>query len=206
MNFVFSKDGFRRLMVAWILLGLSILAAAGLGWGSLAYLRTERHDSLSTRNQLSEAQSRVEAAKRERDDLKASAALYAGLVQRGILQEENRLDFIERMARLKARHNLFGLEYEVAPQRPLTLAGGRVFNAVDVQGSRVTLRVQALHEGHALAFLHDLATPPRGFTPVSRCALRQQVTGSAETAGPRVQAECTAEWITLKDKRGNRAN
>ena len=161
MNFVFSKEGFKRLRFAWLVLGMSIVAAVASAWGSHLYLEKEKRDGLSSKRQLAEAQARVEAAKRERDDLKASAEIFQDLVKRGILGEESRLDFVERLERLKARHRLLGLEFEIAPQRPLPLAGGRMFNAVDVLGSRVKVKVQALHEGDALAFLEDLAKPSK---------------------------------------------
>ena len=160
MNFVFTNDGFRRLVITWFILGASIVAAVAIGWGSHVYLQGEKRDGVSSRRQLAEAQARVDAAKRESEDLKASAEIFEDLVKRGILQEENRLDFIERLGRLKARHQLFALDYEIAPQRALPLAGGRAFNTVDVLGSRITLRAQALHEGDALAFLRGARHAP----------------------------------------------
>ena len=206
MNLVFTSDGFRRLAITWFILGASIVAAIAIGWGSHVYLQAEKRDGVSSRRQLAEAQARVDAARREREDLKASAEIFEDLVKRGILQEEKRLDFIERLGRLKDRHQLFSLDYEIAPQRALPLAGGRAFNTVDVLGSRINLRAQALHEGDALAFLEDLAAPPRGFTTLSRCVLRKVEAGSADSASPRAEAQCALEWITLKDKRGARAN
>ena len=205
MNVVFSKEGFRSLRLAWVILGLAIVAAVGLGWGSYLYVEIGQRSEISTRRALSEARSRVEAAKRERDDLKESAEIFQGLVERGILNEESRLDLIERLDRLKSHHRLLGLEYEIAAQRPLLLAGGRVFNAVDVLGSHVKVRALALHEGDALAFFEDLANPPRGFNPLSQCAMRKVPVAAATAIAPRIEAECTLEWVSLKDKRGGRA-
>ena len=205
MNIVFTKQGARAMALAWASLGAAIIAAALVAWGSLAYLEKEKRDGLASKRELQEAQARVEAARREREDLKASSAIFEDLVKRGILHEESRLDFVERLDRLKSRHRLIGLEYEIAPQRALPLGGGRVFNAVDVLASRVRLRVLALHEGEALAFLEDLASPEKGFNPISRCTMKRLDASSDASLAPRAEAECALEWITLKDKRGNRA-
>lgn len=205
MNVVFSKEGFRALRVAWAILALAVAAAGVLGWGSYLYLEKEKRDGLSSKRLLQEARARVDSAKRERDDLKASSAIFDNLVSRGILQPENRLDFIERLDRLKERHGILGLDYEIAAQRPVPLAGGRVFNSIDVLGSRVKLRVMALHEGDALAFLEDLATPKRGFNPISGCTLRKVEAGAAASLTPRAEAQCSIEWISLRDKRSNGA-
>ncbi len=206
MNPVFSKAGLRAMALAWASLGAAIVAAALFAWGSLLYLEKEKRDGLTSQRELQQAQARVDAARRERDDLKASSAIFEDLLKRGILREESRLDFVERLGRLKARHQITSLDYEIAAQRPLPLPGGRAFNAVEVLGSRVKLRAQALHEGDALAFLEELATPESGFNPISRCTLRKlEVTADVKTS-PRVEADCALEWISLKDKRGGRAN
>jgi hypothetical protein len=206
VNAVFSKDGFKRLRFAWLILAVSVVAAVASAWGSLLYLQKERRDGVASTRQLAEAQARVDAAKREREDLKDSAVLFQDLVDRGILREESRLDFFERLERLKVKHRIMDMEFEIAPQRALPLPGGRVFNAVDVLGSRVKLRVKALHEGDALAFLEELGRPEKSFNPISRCALRTIEPGAAVAMTARIEAECNLEWVSLKDKRGNRAN
>jgi hypothetical protein len=149
---------------------------------------------------------KVDAARRERDDLRNSSVVFADLVRRGILKEESRLDLIERLDALKGKHRLMDLEYEIQPQRPLPLLGGRVFNAVDVLGSRVRVKAQALHEGEALAFIEDLVRPPTGFNPASRCTLARLTSGAPDALSPRVEANCTLEWVSLRDKRGGRAS
>lgn len=204
MNAVFTKEGFGALRFSWALLVLAIAAAAGIAWASLAYLQKERRDDSASKRQLVEAQARVATAKRERDDLRDSSTVFADLVNRGILKEESRLDLIERLGRLKERHRLIELDYEIQPQRPLPLQGGRVFNAVEVMGSRVRIKARSLHEGDVLAFIEDLVRPPKGFNPASRCSLVRLPAGAVELAA-NVEADCTLEWISLRDKRGNRA-
>jgi len=206
VKFAFTKEGFLSLRLSWVILGLAVAAAAGIAWGSLAYLQKEKRDEIASQRQLGEMRAKVEAARRERDDLRNSSVVFADLVNRGILKEESRLDLIERLDALKAKHRLIDLEYEIQPQRPLPLMGGRVFNAVDVLGSRVRIKAQALHEGEALAFIEELVRPPTGFNPASRCTLARLVPGAADTVSPRVEANCTLEWISLRDKRGGRAS
>lgn len=206
MNVVFSKEGAKALRLAWALLGVAIVAAAAIAWASHWYVQKERRDNAASNRELAEAQARVAAARKERDDLQASSQIFMDLVKRGVLKGEGRLDFIERLQQLKARHQLLALEYEIAPQRPLPLAGGRVFESVDVLGSRVKVRALALHEGEALAFTEELTHAPRGFYPAGRCTMKRLEAGSADAIVPRAEVECVLEWVTLKDKRGNRAS
>jgi hypothetical protein len=205
MSPVLSGEGFTTLRIPLTTLALAVVVAAGLALGGLWFLERERRDDAQARRQLAEAMARLDAARRESDDLRASAELFRDLVKRGILQEENRLEFVERLDALRSTHRLLGLEYEIAPQRPLPLAGGQASGTVDVLGSRVKVTAKALHEGDALAFIEDIAKPPRGFNPVIRCHIQRLEAGAANVLAPRVEAQCTLEWITLRDKRGSRA-
>ncbi|MDH4065364.1 MAG: hypothetical protein OEW19_13275 [Acidobacteriota bacterium] len=200
MSAVFSKDGVRGLRISWVLLALALVTSAALAAGSYWFLQQEKRDAITLAKRLQQSKARNDAVKREIEDMRASSTVFQDLLDRGILQEGSRLDFIERLDQLKNSHGLINLEYEIDPQRVLTLADGRVFNALDVMGSRVKLRLKALHEGDALAFLEDLSTPKRGFNAMSRCHLQRIERASADVSSPRVEASCTMEWISLKDK------
>ena len=200
MNHVFTTEGFRAMRVAWALLAVAILAGAGIVAGSHWYAQKEKRDSADSGRRLQEARTRLESARRERDSLQESADVFRTLVDRGLLQGERRLELVELVNTLRARHQI-SLDYEIAPQRPLALAGGRVFASVDVLASRVKMKARALHEGDILAFIDSLTRNPQGFYPIDRCSMKRIEVAAADSLQPRVEADCTLEWITLKEKR-----
>lgn len=204
MSAVFSREGLRELRGAWALLALSIAAAAGLAVAGKLFLEHDRRQRTSSGQQLQQAQAKLENARRERDNLNESADIFRALVARGLLQGERRLDMVEMLNALRARHQLFSLDYEISPQRPLQLSGGRVFPAVEVLASRVKLRMRALHEGDVLGMIEGLAQSRQGFYPIDRCQMRRVEVASADALQPRVEAECAFEWITLKEKNAGR--
>jgi hypothetical protein len=201
---ILTREGFRSLRAAWILLALSIVAGAAIVAGSIWFHDREQRDNAASGKRLQEARARVSGARHERDSLNESADVFRTLVDRGLLQSESRLDLVELVNALRARHHLFALDYEIASQRPLQLAGGRAYASVDVLASRVKLKARALHEGDVLGFVDALAKTPLGFYPIDRCIMRRIETSAAESVQPRVEADCTLEWITLREKRGNR--
>ena len=204
MSQVFSASGFKAMSASWLLLAVAIVAGAGIVIGSQWYFDKEKRDSASAGRRLQEARGRLDNARRERDSLQASSEVFRTLVDRGVLQGENRLDLVDLMNALRARSQLIALDYEIGPQRPLVLAGGRVFASVDVLASRVKLKVRALHEGDVLGFIDGLARTPQGFYPLDRCTMRRVEATNPDALQPRVEADCTLEWITLKEKRGTR--
>ena len=206
MSTVFSPGGWRTLGAWWAALAASAVVGAGLIAGSHWYLEREKRESANYEKRVREARSRLDTARRERDSMQQSADVFRTLVDHGMLQAERRLDLVELVNGLRGRYHLFGLDYEIAPQRTLALGGQRVFPTVDVLASRVKLRLRALHEGDVLGFVNDLTASREGFYPVDRCTLRRIEVLDPEALQPRVEAECTLEWITLRDKAGNRAS
>jgi type VI protein secretion system component VasK len=198
---VFSKDGFRELAPAWTLLAGAVVAAVAIVAGSHWYYERERREGANAGQRMSQARARVDGARRERENLQASAETFRTLVDRGLLAAEQRLDMVELVNSLRTRHQLFALDYEIGPQRPLTLGNNRVYPSMDVLASRVKLKARALHEGDLLAFMNELTEGRQGFYPVDRCVLRRLEAGDSALQ-PRVEAECALEWITLKEKRG----
>ncbi len=206
MKHVFTAEGLRQLRTAWVLLFLSLAGGAAIVWGTHWYFEKEKRDSASSERRLREARARLDTVRRERDSLQESAEVFSTLMDRGLLQNERRLDLVELVNALRARYQLAGLDYEIAPQRPLALAGGGVFPSVDVLASRVKLKARALHEGDIIGFIDALSRTPQGFFPVDRCLMRRIEVAAADSLQPRVEADCTLEWVTLKEKKGNRAS
>lgn len=204
MNQVFNREGWKALRASWLLLATAVAVGSVIVYGTHWYGVKEKRDSADAARRLQEAHARLAGARRERDSLNESADVFRTLVERGLLQREQRLDLVELVNALRSRYQLFALDYEIAPQRPLALAGARVFPAIDVLASRVKFRARALHEGDILGFIGELSRSRQGFYPVDRCTLRR-VEGPAVTLQPHVEADCTLEWITLKDKRPSHA-
>ena len=204
MKQALSREGVLELRAAAVLLVLSLVVGAVIVAGSHWFLVRENRTNASSGTRLSEARGRVESARRERDSLHESSEVFRTLMDRGLLQAERRLDMVELVNQLRGRNQLFSLDYEIAPQRPLALAGGRVFASVDVLASRVSLKARALHEGDLVDFLQALTQSRQGFYPVDRCVMRRVEISNPDLLQPHVEAECKLEWITLKEKRVNR--
>jgi hypothetical protein len=212
MSVILSKDGFKALRFAGAVAIAAVGVAIFLIGGSYWYWQAEtRNDVLSARS-IQEARQRVERTRQERDDLRDSAQNYQTLTARGVFVAEQRLELIETINALKDRHQMVDIQYEVQPQRPLRMSSGTAFPAVEVLGSRIKLKLNTLHDGDLVAFLDEFPRLNRGLFPMDRCMIKRANEESraasdapaareVPAAGSRLVAECTLEWITLRDKR-----
>ncbi len=206
---ILTKQGFNALKFSYFVLLAGIGVAVFLVVGSYLYWEAERKNDTQSNRTLSDMRSRLASAKKERDDLRDSEETYKALVARGLFAPEQRLDLLEAMTTLKARHQLNALEYDVTAQRPLKLQGANV-SAIDVMGSRIRFKAEALHDGDIVSFLDEFPRLQRGLFPLDRCSIKrldklqtsQTVSADPDAPfSPRLEAECTLEWITLVDKR-----
>ena len=201
-----GKPAWRLLRLPLVVTLLGFATAVLFVGGSYFYLQQEKKDDVASKRRLQDANLRLSNANKDADDLRDSVDAYQQLVSNGIFEPENRLDWIEAVGALKAKHHLTLLEYHLDPQRPVALPGGRSFSSLEVFATRVQFRMRAYHDGDLLAFLDDVAHSGHGFFPMDRCAMRL-IEPTAEALSPRMEAECNIEWITLKDRRaGGGAN
>ena len=180
MNMIFTREGFRALRLVYLVTLAAMAASIFLVGSAYLYWQAEKRNNLQSVTAQQEARARLDAARRERDDLRDSEQTYKVITARGVFQPEQRLDLVEAFAALKNRHHLVALEYEVQPQRPLKLSGNTNLSAVDVFGSRIKFKARAFHDGDLVGFLDEFPRMQRGFFPLDRCALRR--TTESETA------------------------
>jgi hypothetical protein len=214
-----TKEGFGALKFAYLTLVAGIGVAVFLVLGSYFYWQAEKRNGAQSMRTLGDVQARLANAKRERDDLRNSEATYTALIAHGVFIPEQRLDFVDALDQLKRRHSLVSLEYELAPQRSLTLAGGTNLAAIDALGTRIKIRAKALHDRDMFAFLDEFSRMQRGLFQTDKCQIqRSQASLTAANAPDRstgneqpvkliagIEASCSMEWITLADKRATPA-
>lgn len=197
-----AKD-FKRLR--W---GIALLVIMTLiGGGSVWIARQLNQDIERTAQQVAaarrEMQGKLARASQEEQELRDKINRFQALKARGYIGPEQRLDWIETIARIKTARRIIKLDYEFAPQRPVDasiLPGGASVGGFEVMASRMRLQLQLLHETELLTFLAELRDAVQALVQVRSCTM-ERLTPDAADRGSKAQlkAECILEWITLKE-------
>lgn len=225
-----SRDLAVAALLSAALAGLGAVAAYGGHW-----LKTEtiQRETLM-RKQALEASGRLARANEEREQISAYMKRYQNYVRikairpsattgtgRSGPEQDERLDWIERVVEAREARALPRIVYNIAARRGhdgLAAPGP----GLALYASRMKLELGLLHEGDFIDYLRRLSTPPAGIFQIEQCSLElREADGKgraklapgvlskpglgAAQAGDQtnVSATCEIDWITLIEEPRN---
>lgn len=201
----FGSEDLSRLRWSLVFLAMAIIATAitTLLWRqAIDKVETDRRQLAAEQKEI---RNRIARAHEEEQATRDRIARYQQLRDRGIIGLEERLDWVEQIAQIKARRRLIDVQYDLSPQRPIddaVLPGGAVAGSHEIMASTMKLRMPLLHEDDLLGFLSDLRRAVHAHLLVRDCAIERLATVAAERGlSAQLRADCTIDWITIREKR-----
>lgn len=191
---------FKSLRWSLTLLLMSALLTAAVVVAALQFDRQVAAAHRQAKTQQTETQTRLSRVHEEEREIRAKINRYSELIALGRIAPEQRLEWVEALRQIKEVRRLPGLDYEIAPQRPLDeknpVSGGYAFLA-----SPMKLEMPLLHENDLLGLLADLSAQVQALVSVKSCTLERIPRPHAERDGaPLLKARCEIDWITLQEK------
>jgi hypothetical protein len=202
MNFTASDLTRLRWTLGFLLLAIVI--------GILVTTATQKlvQQAKTTQRQLQSEQqqirNRLARAPDEERELRSKIAQFQDLESRGIIGQEERLSWVEQIARVKSARRLFDVQYEIAPQKNLNdaiLPGGSIAGDYEFMASAMKLQMPLLHEDDLLGLIADLRRSVHAHLLVRDCTIDRAAPGGDRTASAQLRADCTIDWVTLREKR-----
>jgi hypothetical protein len=197
-----EKGALKRL-VAPTLTAVGLIAVGVIALlGSKEWLASARTQQQSLRAERAAVQDKLARATEEEREIREKVVAYNRLVERGVIGEERRLDWVDAIAAIKANRRLFDVKYSIEPQKPLELAGVKGSGDVQFLASRMRLEMPLLHEGDLFAFLGDLERSVTAHVLLRSCFMQRADGQSAARGGvPRLKADCVIDLVTVRDAR-----
>lgn len=197
-----AKD-LKRLQWAIAFLVVMALAGGGAVWSTQQLKKSGEKAFQEASTARRDIQTRLARARVEEQELRDKIERFQALKARGYIGPEQRLDWVDAIARIKTARRIFKLDYEFAPQRPVDagiLPGGAAAGDFEIMSSQMRLHLQLLHEGELLAFLAELRNAVQALIQVRSCSIERIAPGNADRGNnAQLKAECTLEWITLRE-------
>lgn len=191
--------------------GPAIVAVALIAAGAAAVavtnrlLTAARAEQQAVRAERATEQNKLVRATDEAREISERLVDYRRLVERGIVGEERRLDWVDRINAIKAARKLSEVKYSIGPQRPAEYPGITGGGEVEFLASPMQLSLALLHEEDLFRFIGDLRSALSALVVVKACSIER--TGEAAKArglAPRLRALCELDLVTIRDKRASK--
>jgi hypothetical protein len=191
VSFQSLRWGLALLLLASLFAATSI--AAALHFDRQA---TQAHQRVLVRQAETSAKlARVHDDERE---IRAKINRYQELLRQNRIAPERRLEWVETLRRIKESRRLLGLEYEIAPRRPLDEKNPST-GGYDFHTSQMKLEMPLLHENDLLGLLADVAAQVQALVSVKSCKI-ERIAAGLQSTEPTLKASCEIDWITLEEK------
>lgn len=186
--------------IKWSLLtfAASIAVAAGLINYSQSYQHQAQQDRQTAQRQLAEARSQLLAAQSDLENMATYRQEYQTLETQKVIGNEQRLDWMEGLEKIRQQGVVLDFKYSIAPQHayvpnPPLDTGNFALNT-----SPMTLQTDLLHEEQLLHLFTALHSQMQGWFMLERCSLTAADTQGANP-GP-LKADCAGGWLTMKNR------
>lgn len=194
-------------LVRWSALAVcaSILISAALLYSSGEYAEKSQQERRSAQNMLSDARNRLTAAYQDRENMNIYANEYGSLIENKVVGDDQRLDWMEGMEKIRQKNLVTGFSYTIVPQKIYTPQPPVDSGNFDIRHSEMKLQIDLLHEGQLPDFFNALRSEIRGWYQLEGCTMQRSATavnndGNIAHAPAYLKAECIGSWITLKNR------
>jgi hypothetical protein len=198
-----DANDFKQLQWSIAFLVIMTVVGAGSVWTTQQWKKSSEKAFQEATAARRDMQAKLARASEEQQELRDKIARFQALKSKGYIGPEQRLDWIETIARIKAARRIIKLDYEFAPQRPVDAAllpGGASAGGFEIMSSTMQLQLELLHEGELLAFLAELRDTVQALVKVRSCNIERIASGNGGRGNlAQLKADCTLEWITLKE-------
>lgn len=183
-------------------IGAALLISAAILHFSAQYASHALRDKLSAQSQLNDARSRLTSARQDETNMHFYFAEHLALEKQKIIGEDQRLDWVEGLERIRQMNLVSAFRYHIAPQKPYASPSPIDSGNYDIRYSEMKLQFDLLHEAQLLSFFDVLRSQINGWYQLEGCTLQRVTTAQAEVqnSSPKIKAECSGGWITLKNR------
>ena len=176
---------------------LMIAAGAASVYLALDSTRRAKQEQTTAQKERNDVDGRLKQVRSEEAEIKQKSTVFSRLQARGVIGEEQRLEWVELLKAIRDRRRLLDLQYEIAPQRTLDAAPGSAFT---FYASAMKIQLKLLHEEDLTRLLDDLRQQARALIQVKSCQVSRLPRGGADGASnAQLLADCQIDWITLRE-------
>jgi hypothetical protein len=198
----FSKSDLHLIKWSLIAFTTSLLVCICTIWLSSEYVEQSLHERQQAQKHLVDARKQLGDVQSDLENMSIYAREYASLVDYKIIGGEQRLDWMEGLAKLHQNQLVVDFKYTIAPRQTYSPKPSLDMGNFDLNLSGLNLQLDLQHEMQLIKFFDALRSNIRGWFIIDHCTLDRAGTNNSGDIQPLTQlkADCAGGWITMKTK------
>ena len=197
---MFSKSDFPLMRRSILAICASALVSAVILYGSSEYAESAQNDRRNAQTLLNDARNHLATARQDQENMAIYAGEYGALIEQKIIGDDQRLDWMEGLEKIRLKNPVTGFHYHIAPQKIYASQPPIDSGNFDIRYSEMKLQFDLLHEAQLLNFFDALRTDIKGWYQLEGCTMQRAGGEDGQTTATRLKAECSGGWITLKNR------
>lgn len=198
----FSTSDFPLMRRSVLAVCASTLVSAVILYGSGEYSESAQNNLSNAKTMLNDARNRLATALQDQENMAIYAGEYGVLTEQKIIGDDQRLDWMEGLEKIRLKNLVAGFRYQIAPQKNYASQPSIDSGNFDIRYSEMKLQFDLLHEAQLLNFFEALRTDIKGWYQLEGCTIQR--TGAdnedEQSAATLLKAECSGGWITLENR------
>lgn len=196
-----SKSDFTLMHRSIVAICASVAISAAVLYSSGKYAEKAQKDLRNSQNMLNDARKRLTAAHEDQENMSIYAEEYGTLIANKIIGDDQRLDWMEGMEKLRRQNLVADFHYSIAPQTNYAPQPPIDSGNFNIHYSGMKLQFDLLHEAQLVKFFAALHSQIKGHYQLESCAMQRiAAENTATAASAHLKAECNGGWITLKNR------
>jgi hypothetical protein len=191
----FGRRDFARLWGSVLAAALMFAAGAAAVLASRDRVVSAQAVFFAAQAERREIDAKLARVRGEEHEIRQRAALFKQLEERGVVGEEQRLEWVELIGEIRDRLRLIEVRYEFSPPRALDEEAPA--GSFGLYASAMKLQVRLLHEVDLLRLLDELRRQARASIQVRQCDM-VRLTNVNDAMQGELRADCSIDWITLR--------
>ncbi len=196
-----SPADFPNLRLSLLAALAMVLAGAGTSYAAFHWVQASQRDRAAAQAERNEIDGKLRRVSSEQSEIKEKSERFNALQARGVIGEEQRLEWVELIKEIRDRQRLLDLQYEFAPQREISArSDGKPDGGLGFFASTMTAQLKLLHEEDLTRFLAELRQQARALIQIKSCKVsRLPHDANDGNLSAQLLAECQIDWVTVRE-------
>ena len=196
-----EKQDWKRLQITISLLVIVVITVIALFELAQKFSSDQEKALQQQQNLLNSARQRFQSSGIEKQTITEYLPLYQALINKGLVGEERRLEWVDELRKQHQLNKLFSIKYSIGLQEPYKPNFASNLEGFVLNRSIMTLDLDMLHEEDILQLTEALSKKDKEVFMLRDCELNRLNTGAVLSSQliANLHAKCELDWLTLRE-------